>query len=67
MMARTNVELDDKLVKEGLTLTSCKTKKELLNLALQELVKRKTRKGLLKFMGSNCWSGDLDKMRRSRF
>lgn len=66
-MSRTNVELDDRLVKVGLTLTNCKTKKELLNLALQELVKKKTRKGILKFMGSDCWSGNLEQMRRSRF
>lgn len=66
-MGRTNVELDDKLVKEALVFTNCKTKKELLNFALQELVKKKRRKGLLKFMGSNCWSGNLEEMRRSRF
>ena len=65
-MSRTNIDLNDKLVKEGLTMTHYKTKKELVNHALEEFVKKVKRKGILKFMGSNCWEGNLDEMRRSR-
>lgn len=66
-MTRTNVELDDKIVKLGLELTNFKTKKELLNYALNELVKKKRRKGLLELMGASCWKGNLERMRSSRF
>ncbi|MCD5391068.1 type II toxin-antitoxin system VapB family antitoxin [candidate division NPL-UPA2 bacterium] len=65
-MSRTNVVLDDRLLKAGFKLTSLRTKKELVNYALHELVKRKSRGDILKLMGSGCWHGNLDKMRRSR-
>ncbi len=65
-MSRTNIELNDKLVKAGLKITHLKTKKELINYALEELIIRKRRKGILKMMGSKCWKGNLDKMRRKR-
>ncbi len=66
-MSRTNIDLDDKLVKEAMAISNYKTKKELVNSALEELVKRRKRKGILKLAGSSCWEGDLAKSRRSRF
>ena len=39
-MLRTNIELDEKLVDEAMKLTHKKTKKELVNYALSELVSR---------------------------
>jgi len=63
---RTNIELDEKLVKEAMRLTCKKTKKELVNYALEELVKRFRRKKILEIEGKVRWSGDLDEMRKSR-
>ncbi|MDO8446450.1 MAG: type II toxin-antitoxin system VapB family antitoxin [Deltaproteobacteria bacterium] len=65
-MARTNVDIDDRLVKEGLKLTHMNTKKELVNYALEELVKKLKRKRVLKFEGKIAWEGDLNEMRASR-
>jgi len=65
-MGRTNIELDEKLVAEGMRLARKKTKKELVNYALEELVRRLKRKGLLDLKGKVEWVGDLDEMRRSR-
>ena len=65
-MSRTNVDLDDRLINEALKLSRLRTKKEVLHFALSELVKRIKRKGILKFMGSGIWEGDLEKMRESR-
>ena len=65
-MSRTNIDLNDKIVKEGLKISAYKTKKELVNTALQEFVKRLKRKNILKLMGSGCWEGNLSEMRRSR-
>lgn len=65
-MSRTNIDLDDKLVKEAMKISDYRTKREVVNAALRELVKRLKRKGILKFMGSGCWQGNLDEMRGSR-
>ena len=37
-MARTNIDLDDRLMKEGMRRLKCRSKKELVNLALRALV-----------------------------
>lgn len=65
-MARTNIDLDDELVKAGLKITNCKSKRELVNLALKELVAKKTRKKLLELKGKVVWEGDLSQMRKGR-
>jgi Arc/MetJ family transcription regulator len=64
---RTNIVLDDKLVEEGLKITGLKTKKELVNLALKELVVRAKRKKILEFEGKIEWEGNLEEMRKGRF
>lgn len=65
-MARTNIDLDDRLVEEDLRAFKCKTKKELIHLALKELLKTEKRKAILKVRGKLKWEGDLEEMRRSR-
>jgi Arc/MetJ family transcription regulator len=65
-MARTNIDLDDRLVEEGLRVFKCKTKKELIHLALRELLKTEKRKEILKLRGRLQWEGDLEETRRSR-
>ena len=66
-MARTNIDLNDKLLKEAMDKADFKTKKELINCALAEFVNKLKRKSILKFMGRGCWEGSLTKMRESRF
>ena len=66
MSMKTNVDLDDKLVERARRLTGLKTKKELINHALSELVRRKDQKSILELRGKVSWVGDLDEMRRSR-
>jgi Arc/MetJ family transcription regulator len=65
-MLRTNVELDEKLLAEAMKLTRIKTKKETVNLALEELVRKMKRKKMLDLEGKVHWEGDLDEMRKSR-
>ena len=48
---RTTIDLDDELVREAFALTSAKTKRELLELALQELVRRHRKKDLTELAG----------------
>lgn len=65
-MSRTNIELEDKLVEEGMRVFKCKTKKELVHLALQELLKKEKRKEILKLQGTKLWEGNIDEMRTVR-
>ena len=64
---KTNIDLDSKLVDRGLRLTGLRTKKELVNHALSELVRRKDQKSILDLRGKISWDGDLDEMRKNRF
>jgi Arc/MetJ family transcription regulator len=66
VMGRTNIDLDDRLVAEGLKLTRSKTKKDLVDLALRELVAKKSRKKLLELEGKVGWRGNLARWRKSR-
>ena len=66
-MVRTNIELDERLLKEAMKISDYRTKKEIVNCALGEFVKKLKRRNILKLMGSNCWEGNLAAMRRSRF
>ncbi len=65
-MLRTNIELDEELVNEAMRLTQMKTKKELVNYALKELVRKVKRKNLLNLEGKVEWEGNLYEMRKSR-
>jgi Arc/MetJ family transcription regulator len=65
-MGRTNIELDDRLVREGRRRFKCRSKRELVHLALTELLKSARRRDLLSLQGKVKWAGDLDELRRSR-
>ncbi|MDO9124688.1 MAG: type II toxin-antitoxin system VapB family antitoxin [Deltaproteobacteria bacterium] len=63
---RTNIVIDDKLIKKGMKYTGINKKKQLVDFALRELVNRKERKRILSLKGKLRWEGNLDEMRRSR-
>ena len=65
-MARTNIVVDDRLIREARKLTGLKTKRELVNRALELLVRMEARKGILRYQGSGIWKGDLKASRRNR-
>jgi Arc/MetJ family transcription regulator len=65
-MARTNIYLDDRLIRRAGRLTGLRTKKAIVHRALEALVRTEARKGILKFYGTGIWQGDLKAMRRSR-
>jgi len=66
-MQRTNVVLDEKLVQEGLKLFKKKTKRELIDFALREVIRREKARGILALEGKVKWEGDLQEMRKGRF
>lgn len=57
---RTNIVLDDELVREALALTGARTKKDLVDLALRELVRVKKKKDLSELAGRVKLRDDYD-------
>jgi Arc/MetJ family transcription regulator len=48
---RTNIDLDDELVAEAMRVTRARTKKEVVDRALRELVARSSQRGLRDLVG----------------
>jgi Arc/MetJ family transcription regulator len=63
---RTNIEIDDRLMREVLRLTGLQTKREAVDFALREVVARHRQLGVLKLRGRIRWEGDLEASRRGR-
>jgi Arc/MetJ family transcription regulator len=57
---RTNIVIDNELVKEAMELTGIKTKRELVNLALQELVVNRKQKDLRDLKGIILFDESFD-------
>ena len=64
---RTNVVLDEALVREAMELTGIKTKRAVVGEALEMLVHVKRQTRIFDLFGKVEWEGDLDEMRRGRF
>jgi Arc/MetJ family transcription regulator len=63
---RTNIEIDDEVMREAQRLAGTRTKRETVDLALRELVARHRRLGILDLRGRVHWEGDLRTSRRGR-
>ena len=66
---KTNIDLDDQLVKQAFAITGLRTKKELVNFALSELVRTNTQKDLLDLAGEIEFIEDFstDTLRTNRY
>jgi Arc/MetJ family transcription regulator len=62
---RTNIVLDDELVKHAQELTGIKTKRAVVDQALRILVMVHERIGIRELRGKLKWEGDLDQSRLS--
>jgi len=60
---RTNINIDEDLIRECRELTHLKTKKEIVDSALKEFIKLCKRKKTLELEGKIEWEGNLDEMR----
>ncbi len=65
-MGRTNINIDDALIRKARKLTRLKTKRQIVDKALELLVRSESRKGILRYYGSGVWKGDLKASRRNR-
>ena len=63
---RTNIVIDDTLMRDALKVTGLKTKREAVELGLRTLVKLRKQEEVRKFRGKLHWDGDLGEMRRDK-
>ncbi len=63
---RTNIVIDDKLMKKALKISGLRTKKAVVEEALKLLINIKNQKALSKLRGKLTWEGDLNRMRTDR-
>jgi Arc/MetJ family transcription regulator len=63
---RTNIVIDDKLMRETLRATGLKTKREAVDQALRTLLRLRRQSEIRQFRGKLDWQGDLNAMRRDR-
>lgn len=60
---RTNIVIDDKLMRDTLRVTGLKTKREAVEAGLRTLLRLGRESELRRFRGKLNWKGDLDAMR----
>jgi Arc/MetJ family transcription regulator len=60
---RTNIVIEDKLMRDALRATGLKTKREAVEAGLRTLLRLKRQAGIRRLRGKLHWQGDLDAMR----
>jgi Arc/MetJ family transcription regulator len=63
---RTNIVIDDKLMKDTLRATGLKTKREAVELGLRTLLRLRQQEAIRRFRGKLDWRGDLGAMRTDK-
>lgn len=63
---RTNIDIDEDLIKKAMMLTGIKTKKGVVEAALAQMVSLKKQERLKDLRGKLKWEGNLDEMREGR-
>lgn len=61
---RTNIVIDDKLMRDTLRATRLKTKREAVELGLRTLLRLQKQAEIKRWRGKLHWQGDLNAMRR---
>jgi Arc/MetJ family transcription regulator len=63
---RTNIVIDDKLMRDTLRTTGLKTKREAVEMGLRTLLRLRNQAEIRQFRGKLDWQGDLNAMRTDR-
>jgi Arc/MetJ family transcription regulator len=61
---RTTLDMPEQLINEALKITNCKTKTQVITLALENLIRKEKVQGIKKYRGKLRLDVDLDVMRR---
>jgi Arc/MetJ family transcription regulator len=63
---RTNIEIDDKLMREAMKLGETGTKKATVEAALRLFIQARSQVGMRRFRGKVKWEGNLEESRLGR-
>jgi Arc/MetJ family transcription regulator len=63
---RTNIQIDDDLMKKAMKAAGTTTKKQTVEEGLRLLIRRKQLDRILDLEGQTPWTGDLNAMRRDK-
>lgn len=63
---RTNIVIDETLMRETLRATGLKTKREAVELGLRTLLRLRRQERIRRYRGKLPWRGDLEAMRTDR-
>ncbi|MFT4178839.1 MAG: type II toxin-antitoxin system VapB family antitoxin [Thermomonas sp.] len=63
---RTNIVIDDNLMRDALKASGAKTKREAVELGLRTLLKLKAQQQIKTLRGRISWQGDLERMRADK-
>lgn len=63
---RTNIVIDDRLMRDTLRATGLKTKREAVELGLRTLVRLSKQAEIRRLRGKLAWQGDLNAMRSDK-
>jgi Arc/MetJ family transcription regulator len=64
---RTNIEIDDELIREALRVSGLKTKRAAVEAGLRALISLNRQRKILDLAGKVHWEGNLDESREGRF
>lgn len=64
---RTNIDIDDTLLAEFMTVSGLKTKRQAVDVALRDSLALRRQEGIRRLRGKINWVGDLDEMRTSKY
>lgn len=63
---RTNIDIDDRLMRQAMRYSGTRTKKATVEAALRLLVETHAQTAIRRLRGKVRWEGDLDQSRRGR-
>jgi Arc/MetJ family transcription regulator len=63
---RTNIDIDDRLMRQAMQRSGTRTKKATVEAALRLLVETHAQTAIRRLKGKVRWAGDLDESRRGR-
>jgi Arc/MetJ family transcription regulator len=60
---RTNIDIDDKIMRDALRASGARTKREVVELGLRTLIQLRAQERARQLRGKVAWEGDLDAQR----
>jgi Arc/MetJ family transcription regulator len=63
---RTNIDIDDRLMRQAMRSSGARTKRAAVEEALRLLIQTKAQKSIRRLRGRVAWEGDLDASRLGR-